>query len=257
MTRAPVRAPLQTYYLVPPFRFAYISKTYFASTVVQEGVIFGNWELEYKGVLYKSASAPKPVNNLIKEIMSYVVNSVTSSGVYSLKHILQMVLDMENNILNFIKNKDERALEYFSQIAINEADTYALPPMKSNYFHNLLWENVFAPKYGEVVPPPYRAIKIPIKVSKIEDWCNKIHDKELAKRLLEFYKLSCKSAITGVYVSMDYLSGRGIPEEILSVLDIDRLLLNNLGGVYTLLESIGFITDPKSTYTNILHSTQL
>ena len=33
-------------------------------------------------------------------------------------------------------------------------------PSESPYFHYLLWENVFAEKYGHVDEPPYGVIKV-------------------------------------------------------------------------------------------------
>lgn len=228
-----------------------LSKTYFASTLVQEGVIFPEYDLEVKGVMYKSANSPKPVNKLILDIMHYVIDSIMATGEYSLNEILLKGYNLEKRIVEYIDNKDPSALEYFQQLNIKEAQAYALEPHRSNYFHYLLWHEVFEPKYGALTPPPYRSIKIPLDISNKSDlteWISSIEDKALARRLTDFLLKYKKTDIKLICLPIEYVANNGIPIEIRQRLSITRLLNNVFGGVYVLLDSLGFIKLPTVPY---------
>lgn len=230
---------------------ANISKTYFASTIVQEGVIFPKYDLEYKGVQYKSANSPKPVNDLIKEIMNYVITSICSTGKYSLNHILLQIYNLEKQIYDYIHTTDPRALDYFPQLNIKEATSYALQPHRSNYFHYLLWQEVFQPKYGEINPPPFRTIKIPLDIANktdLKNWIDNIQDRPLANRLATFLTKLNKTDIKLICLPIEYVKNNGIPVEIREVLSLDRLLNNVLGGLYLLVESLGFTRVSSQTF---------
>ena len=245
------RLAMKNEFLWTIFCPANISKTYFASTMVQEGVIFPEYDLEFKGVQYKSANNPKIVNDLIKEMMRYVIDSVTETGKYSLNYLLQKVYNLEKTIINYIDNKDPRALDYFSQLNIKDAGAYALEAHRSNYFHYLLWEEVFEPKYGKVAPPPFRSIKIPLNIANKTDiinWRKSIEDNELAERLGAFLLKYNKTDIKLICLPIDYVQSNGIPIEIRQIISIERLLNNVAKGAYLLLESLGFIRLPDQPY---------
>src|SRR5690606_11262082 len=99
---------------------------------------------------------------------------------------------------------------------------------KTNYKHYLMWQEVFAPKYGQVEHPPYTVIKVPLAINNKTDmqtWLEKVNkiDPEFAARLLHYCKMTGRDQIGVLMLPLSILAGTGMPEEVMCMIDIRRL----------------------------------
>src|SRR5690606_39702601 len=86
----------------------------------------------------------------------------------------------------------------------------------SAYQQYLLWEEVFAPKYGITPPPPYSVIKAPLEIrnkTDMKNWLDGMEDRDLAKRLEIWCKRAGRDKITTLLLPTSLMSEKGMPKE--------------------------------------------
>lgn len=222
------------------FTAANVSKHYYADTLIKEGNVYKSPELELKGVHFIASSASQDLVartlNMIKDI-----NATASSGEkLSLTKYVNEVADMERVLIKAIK---DGGVGIFKREKIKQASSYKLGPDKSPYLYHLLWEEVFSEKYGISGDPEYMAIKIPTNINSkkdMADYINNIQDKDIANKLSNFMTKYGKEAIKTFRAPSAVIGNSGIPDELLSAVDIKRIIFDNLNMAYLTLETIGF-----------------
>ena len=228
-----------------------VSKHYFADTIIQEGNVFKEPELERKGVHVKNSAVPKSIiekgNNLIK----YIFKSIENNEKIKFNYILSEVINTENEIINSV-TKGEPI--YLKKSKIKNPEAYALEGIKSPYSRHLFWKEVFAPKYGDIPTPPYDVIKIPTTLTSrvlLKQWVDSIDDIELQGRLTRWLEENKKDKLPTVYLNDMYVLGNGIPDEIMCIIDIKRIILDVTIQHLVIIETLGVIL-----YDNMLISDQ-
>jgi len=222
-----------------------VSKHYYANVRIQEGNVFKEPDLEKKGVHLIASFAYGPVRKLADEMMMEIMSEVGSNKKISLRKYVKKVADMEKHIITKIQ---EGSPEVLKLEKIKEANAYKEPDIsKTPYLQYLLWEEVFAPKYGHAPEPTYMALKIPTTINNKTDMKNfldSIKDNELKQRFEEFLKKYNKSEIKTFKFPLVNLYNKGFPEEIMSVIDIDKVVKDNCNVLYMILNSLGYYIKP-------------
>jgi len=67
---------------------ANVSKHYFAYTVMQEGNVFSEPDIEIKGVHLKNSAVPKEIIQDAKELMKYITSTVASNNKLKFYYVL-------------------------------------------------------------------------------------------------------------------------------------------------------------------------
>lgn len=216
-----------------------VSKHYFAYTVIQEGSILNPPEIEIKGVHLKNSAVPKFVIDDGKSIMEGILTATSSNKPQSLNEIIKRIVDLENSIRNSILKGEP---VFLKRSKIKTADSYAEDATRSPFARHTFWESVFAFKYGEFPPPPYDVIKIPTVVTSktsLNEWFASIKDEELLKKLQAWFVQTGKKDLPTFYMNEDFVSAYGIPTEIMSIIDIKRIVLDVTIQHRVILESCG------------------
>lgn len=217
-----------------------VAKHYYAKISVQEGNVFNEREKEVKGVHLKSSNSPLIVTKKANELMEFVMNSVIEDKSISIIQILKEIADIERNIKESIF---EGKLDYFRLSQIKTQDSYTREERDSPYINYLLWEEVFAEKYGSLVPPPYSCIKINTilnNATATREWLEKMQDRVLAERIGKWLVKNNKTHLPTFYLSTDISNSIGIPKEIQDIINIRKIILDLCNVFYITLESIGF-----------------
>ncbi len=218
---------------------AEVSKHYFAYTVIQEGNVFKEPDIEIKGVHLKNSAVPKFVIQDAKDIMKYILSTVANNEKIKFNYVLDRIIKLENNIRESVFKGEPI---YLKKSKIKSPEAYALEGIKSPYARHLLWKEVFAPKYGEIPVPPYDVIKIPTTISSrvaMVNWVNSIEDIELQGRLTRWLEENKKDKLPLIYLNDMYVLGNGIPDEIMRVIDIKRIILDVTLQHRVILETLG------------------
>lgn len=224
----------------PVFITANVSKHYYADTTIQEGNIFKEPSLELKGVhLIASAANQKivaKVHGMLKEINA----TVTNNEKLSIVKYITAVADMEREIIDMIKNDN---IEVYTSAKIKPESAYKQDRTTSPYNKHLLWEEVFADKYGSPGDPMYMAIKVPLildNARKTKEFINSIEDEDIKNRLNSFMAKYGKDRLATMVIPTSIAVNKGIPVEFKEVINIHNVVTNNLKVGYIMLESIGF-----------------
>lgn len=230
---------LKSEYLWLSFSPATVSKHYYASTAVQEGNVFKEYDTELKGVHMKNSAVPKNVINDSKDIIKYILDNVSYGKNINLNYVIKRISDLEKDVINSVKRGEA---VYLKKSKIKSKEAYAQDEFKSPYQRHQLWIDVFEPKYGAIDPPPYDVVKIPTKITSrplLVEWLNRINDEELRTRLSTWLEKYNKKDLPTFYISETYVKGNGIPEEIAMIIDIERIVFDMTMQHRLVLETLG------------------
>lgn len=228
----------------PVFAQTSVAKHYYTLINVREGNVFKAPSLEIKGVHLKNSALPKEIKKGLEDKMKDILDNVYSGNMVSIKDEIKFVIDKENYIKEALLNNN---IEFFKRSKIKLPEAYTKSQEESPYVHHQLWIDVFEPKYGAIERPPYGVIKIPtllINRTAVKSWIESIEDKELSKRLAEWFKKKKKNDLPTMYLPILYVQSFGIPREIKDIMNIDKIVLELTTGNRMILESLGYF--PKS-----------
>jgi len=133
------------------------TKHYFAIIGCREGNVYSHYEQENKGVHLKNSALPEEIMESASNLMYDICVSNATKGEVSISNVIKHIVKLENSIKDRIR---EGGSDYFAYNQIKTAQTYRLEPNRSPYAHYLLWDEVFAPKYGKCEEPPYVGYRV-------------------------------------------------------------------------------------------------
>jgi hypothetical protein len=217
-----------------------VAKHYYALIGCQEGNLYKEFDTEIKGVHLKSSNAPRAVMAKAKTMMVEIMNTVMREEKISIHKYLKEVADLERDIKDSILLRS--SYEYFRLGQVKTAESYTLPPEKSNFAHYTFWNETFGLKYGQMPPPPFGTVKISVKLdstTKVRKWLAKMEDRQLAKNIEEWMIKFNKKAITTFHVPEQVIQSIGIPPEIMSEIDIRKIQIDTVNVFYLILQSLG------------------
>lgn len=215
------------------------TKHYYGLIGCREGNVFDKLKQEIKGVHLKNSAVPIEIMDKAADFMQEILQAAISGNQLSMIDIINMLRAIEKEISDKIK---EGKSDYFVFNQIKSKDSYRLPENQSPYYHYTLWQEVFAPKYGETEPPPYTALKVntTIKTNKeFNDWLDNMEDKALSFRFKQWCEKNTKDKVISFQLPMNIVNERGVPEEIFSMIDIRRAIVDNTSVFYKILETLG------------------
>jgi hypothetical protein len=179
--------------------------------------------------------------NEAEKLMEDVMYAIRRNEKLSSDALLHRVADVERKILKAIKDGES---EYFRRSLIKSPEAYTNTTDAPPYQQYVLWNEVFAPKYGASPALPYSAIKVSVNLDKpslTANWLNTMKDQELANRMRQFLTKAGKKHIgsTMLLPTQCISSNHGIPEEIFDVTGARKIILDNTKVFYLILESLG------------------
>lgn len=232
----------------PVFVPTQVAKHYYALISVQEGNVFAEYGEETKGVHLKNSNAPRVVMAEAKKMMRYIMDTVMKEGSISINYILKWIADIERQVIDSIS---KGSYEYFRIGQIQMPDAYKKSAEESPYQYYTLWEEVFAPKYGNSAPPPFMSVKVPTELAtatKTKEWLAGMEDRELAARMENWLTRNNKKALGTILLPDQCISSKGIPKEILDVVGVRKIVLDSTKVFYLILETLGiYLLNKKTT----------
>lgn len=231
---------MKSEFYFPVFALTSRAKTYFAYIGAQEGETFAKYAIETKGVVLKGSTSPKFIRDATKRMIKDILATVRDDRPLELDRYLKEVADIERSIFAALKKGDTM---FFKRAEIKNADGYKLAPERSPYFHYMLWENVFAPKYGSAPEPPYAAIKVSLNIKSktdFKEYVDSFDDPAIKVRLIDFLNQYGKVMPSTINVPMAITSSSGIPDEIIAGISMRKIVSNLVEPLMVLLESCGY-----------------
>ena len=236
------RIAMKSEYRFDVFCPTMIGKTYFANYGAQEGNIkpAGQPGREIKGVQLKNSNAPEHINKAAENMMYDIMDKVQRGEKISIVQALTTVADLERTIISSIQSGETT---YLRRGSVKTRDTYRKEMEKSPYAAHLLWEDVFAPKYGNIAPPPYSTAKISLKTGtkpKFQEWILGLEDKALAQRIINHFARVGRDKFTTFHAPVEVLQSRGIVPEISQIVDYPKIAGELTNSFRLILGVLGF-----------------
>lgn len=240
------RLSMKNEYFFPTFVVTSRAKHYYAFVSAREGNVFKMRKMEIKGVEMRSSNAPPEVNKRLDLYMQDLMQKVIDKTYLTLDEVFGPVAKIENEIIQDIQNG---GFKYMRMLQIKDADSYVAGEDAAPYIHYKMWEEVFAPKYGNTTPPPYPVVKISVSLTKpkqVRAWLDNMQDRDVALRMENWLKANEKDKITMFMLPQEILEMRGIPQEIIPAINLRQLIYNVMSPFYLVLESMGFFMTNKN-----------
>lgn len=225
-------------FMFPVFVLTSMAKHYFAYISAQEGNVFTELDTEVKGVYLKDSNCPPHVMEEFNNTLKWSMDRVMDGNGLNLTELYQKIATIENGIRASVQKGES---SYLTGSQVKNKESYA-NPQSSPYLHYQLWNEVFAPKYGEAPEPPYSAVKVSVDIKNktaLKEWLDAIEDKELAARLEAWVKANNKNIITSILLPRPVVNIVGLPTEVIQAMNIRKLIYSTVKPFYVLLESLG------------------
>lgn len=217
-----------------------VGKHYFAYISCQEGNIYKDFVKEIKGVHLKSSNVPSEIMSKAEDMMTEIMDTVISNKKISLYGMLKKVGDIEREVKRSVLAGEPT---YFRNAQIKTPESYTKSAEESPYQHYLLWQEVFAPKYGDAPAPPYAGVKVCVdlkSMTSMKNWIASINDRNLADRLERWMLKYGKVGMQAMLLPQENLRLNGMPEEIAMVMDMRKTVIDMTGVFYLIMETLGF-----------------
>lgn len=231
---------MKSEYYFPAYTITPSAKHYYAFISAREGNVYSEFDLEVKGVGLRNSKIPSRVMERFNTQLVNTLRSVIENGELHLADIIEEPYVVERMVADSLKAGRP---EYLMYQQLKPADSYSLKEAAPNYQYHVLWQEVFAPKYGDAPELPYTAIKVSTNTtnrSALKAWVDSIEDRALAERLSRYIAMNDKTDMKTFQIPAILFTETTIPQELLMVLDIPRLLRGIMGPWYLYLESMGF-----------------
>lgn len=227
-------------YTFPVFLQTPVSKHYGTFKTIQEGLVFKKPEMEIKGVHLRNSAFSSRVTESSDEMLKRILFKVYNNEKLSLFEFLKYVADFEREIESTIKSG---SIEFYKKTKIREKTAYAKDEINSPYREYTLWKDVFEEKYGVTEPPEYEAIKIPVPFdtkAKLKNWITGIDDDAVKAGLFNYFSVHKRDTLNRFYMPTTLALTNGIPDIIVSAVDIKSIILDVTVAHRLYLQSIGF-----------------
>ena len=242
------RLTMKNEFLFGSYVTTLMSKHYFATQLMVEGILNKEVQMEIKGVHLRSSKIAHDIKEFAHKLMREVLDAIHDKRLLDAAEILHKAGELERKI---IADLNEGSWVWLTKDTVKDGEVFKNPE-SSIYQYHLLWKAVFEPKYGKPPDPPYSAVKINTYLDtkqKTNDFINELEDKELGERLRVYLEKNEKTGVGTFYVPYDILAGiKRIPKEMIAGADIRSIIKQNLKSVYAVLEACGlYIVNEKIT----------
>lgn len=227
------------------------SKHYFASAMIQEGNVFSENDLELKGVQLISSKSNMEITKTIHGYIESITKELNDGKKIDVIKYVKYIADIERSIIDKIQKSD---ISIFKFDKIKGHKAYAKDKTESPYIHHTLWMQVFEEFYGNPGEPIYMVITVPtiLKTEKeTRDFIDSIQSEPIRTKFKAFLATS-KRKVFGVFkIPLSLAVSKGIPKELQPIIDTRRVINDNCGAGYLMLEAIGFYKKPDRTIMDL------
>lgn len=218
-----------------------MGKNYYGLMTMQEGVPIIPPKLELKGPTLRDGSAPAMVVQRVEDMMRGIMDKVINNEQISISVVLDDIVALEKSILESIKNGDP---EYLTRLKVK-------PTVPVTYASYVMWEEVFADKFGHTPEPEYYGVRVPLDTGNqtlLKEWVASWNDPAMEARWWDWMKRKNKKTIKNLVLPQPIIESLGVPDIFIQGMNIRRLISTLVRSYYKLLESYGiFIANDNYT----------
>jgi len=222
------------------FALTNLAKHYFTTKTVQEGNVYAKMEMEIKGVELRGSTSQKHILQRTEDLMTFILHEIDAGRKLNAGKILRDIAECE---LETIRSIQKGEYTYLRSANVK-------PDSKNMVYHDL-WQEVFAPKYGRTVEPPYPCVKVTtdlVNKTALKEWLLAIEDKDLAKRMGQWLDRYNRKDLKTILLPTQAIRSSGLPIEIQDAANTRKLAYQINSGFYRILESTGLYLVDRNNY---------
>lgn len=234
------RLAMKNEYAFPVFALTNLAKHYYSTMSMREGNVYEELKLEIKGVELRGSTAPRHILKAAEKMMEGILHTVDRSEKLVAHELLTTVAGYEMDTINSIMAGEYQYLK-----------SAQIKPESNKMPHHELWQDVFAPKYGDSVYPPYPCVKVTTELTNktlLREWVDNMEDRELAARLSAWLIKYNRKDLKTMYLPTLAIKGKGLPQEIQDAANVRKLAYQINSGFYRILESTGLYLVDRNNY---------
>lgn len=239
-------------YYIPLILLTGRVKNYAFLASAQEGNVLQEPEFTLKGVSLRGITSSRLVAEKFEAYVKYVFKKIMDDGGLTIEEVLQPVLDVYGLIVEDVRNN---GYKYLKSVEVKEASTYKKGLNDPNIKAKRMWEQVFAPVYGDAPELPYQSVSVNADITnkaKLELWVNEMANKDLGERMRDFVNREMRGTITTLRIPMQSILDSGVPNEVMSIIDFRKLTTGIMLPFYIIMEGLGiyFLNDKLTRIIN-------
>jgi len=234
-------------YYFPVFGSGNVTKHYIANIALKEGLVYDKEKLEVKGNSLIVSNNTQYIRDNFTSLVEEITETLGKGERLDSEKIIKHITDLERYIVDKVKSGDG---DIFKLEKINT--TYKVmktDPSKwiaTNIFHQRLYREVFSSTYGKEEELPYLGVSIPLKKGNLLEMIEEIEDIEIREKFKTFLEENPKKGVERIIYPLSIISKKGLPKELLNMVDMHKLVATLVNAHYILLEILGIYIKENS-----------
>ena len=233
----------------------YAKKSYLGLLKRREALILPKPKIDVKGVNFFKSTASADTSQFIYSdiLMDEILNP--KDGNISLHRIYRKIYNFQNRITDEIASGNMGYLK--RSIKVKTADAYAAPLRIGQYKAVYVWNEIV--EDSERIELPATVTLIKVKLRKIQDVAPLAQWPKIYDKVMELFKTNEEIATKGINTIALPETYETIPDWVLSVIDVETLVSNNMSLFTQLYKPLGLCRGDVSHnsktmqyYTNIV-----
>lgn len=234
------RLAMKNEYAFPEFALTNLAKHYYSTMSMREGNVYKKLELEIKGVELRGSTSTKHILQATEDLMRNTLEAVDRGEKLNAQATLELVAKHEIETIQSIKRGEYTYLRGAQ-----------IKPDSNKMLYHEMWQDVFGPKYGMSIEPPYPCVKVTSELgnkTSLKEWLDNMEDKELASRMAAWLIKYNRKDLKTFYLPTMAIKAAGLPIEIQDAANVRKLAYQINSGFYRILESMGLHIVDRNNY---------
>lgn len=227
---------LKSEFLYPVLIKTDLAKHYFSKYIAKEGRMLKKPKLDVKGVGLQTSTLPEVTQDFSKKIYNSMIDEVCEHGTLCETDLIKYCLEYEFEIYNSLL---AGKLDYYPNSSIKEKNQYK-DPERSNYFNYTLWQEVFAPTYGDInLPGKFATVPFQAKIIRSEKYLTWLGNgyPDIHQRLLKFLsKIDPKKNISRIFLPVTVMK---LPDPFIPAINLRSIIYKNMAPAQLAMRQIG------------------
>lgn len=232
------RIKMKNEYLYPIMLRTPIKKHYAGIITIQEGKVLLKPKDDIKGAQLRGTNVSRTTTESVTSFIKNIINTVTETGELRAADCLHHVAEYEQYIYASLCRGD---LTFFSTVSVKPGSEYKNGEDNQTYFHYMMWQEVFAPVYGDFVLPN-KGYSVPILGNGHAIYDRKWHDMldaespGMGQRLYDFLTRNSHKKVSQILLPPVI---HAIPQVFLHIMNARKIVYANGSPFYLVLNSLG------------------
>lgn len=223
-------------FLYPVMIQADVKKHYAGVITVQEGVILPKPDIDIKGGQFRGSKVPKIALKFAEEFSGDLAMDIYRKGQVDPHEVVDRIRQFEKRIYDDLQNG---LTDWYTALSVKTKDKYA-NPMGSAWYYYYVWQKVFAPKYGDIVPP-LKTPGVPLEKPTESYWSwLREQDMDIYKRWTHLLSINDENGTLHKwpsYMAINPIGGK-VPPELIPLISVKKIIKDAVMPCHLLLRQI-------------------